>query len=96
MNGPLSMEAAEAALAVYGPVARVRSNRIQVLTGIEKAREAIKTAQSSLSCDHLVQMSTADLGETFELIYHLTGSHRMIDLDQGGHPAHEPGHTLGS
>jgi len=78
MSGPLSLETAEAALSGYGPVARMRSNRVQVLTGIERAREAIQTAQGALSCDHLIQMSTADLGENFELIYHLTGSHRMI------------------
>jgi len=72
------METAEAALAVFGPVTRPRSNRVQVTTGTGTARDAIMAAVGPLSCDHLIQMSTADTGEVFELIYHLTGPHRMV------------------
>ena len=78
MTDLLALEAVQAALGGFGPVARLRSNRIQVETGTDRARDAIGTALGPLSCDHLIQMSTADLGEAFELIYHLTGPHRMI------------------
>ncbi len=74
----LSAETVEAALAGFGPVTRVRANRVQVVTGREAAREALRAALGPLSCDHLIQMSTADLGEAFELTYHLTGPHRLV------------------
>ncbi|HMA05644.1 MAG TPA: NADH-quinone oxidoreductase subunit C [Methanomicrobiales archaeon] len=74
----LGMETAEAALAGFGPVARVRSNQVQVVTTLGMARDAIKAALGPISCDHLIQMSTADAGEHFELTYHLTGPHRLV------------------
>jgi NADH-quinone oxidoreductase subunit C len=78
MNEPLSLDAVLAALGGFGPVTRMRSNRIQVVTGAEKARDAIRSAFDRLSCERLIQISTADLGSTFELTYHLTGLHGTV------------------
>ena len=78
MSEGMDIETVEAGLAPFGPVRRMRSNRIQVETGTDRARDAIGAALGPLSCDHLIQMSTADTGAVFELIYHLTGPHRMV------------------
>ena len=78
MNELLTLEAVQSALGGFGPVNQLRSNRIQVVTDVEKARDAIRSAFDGLSCERLVQMSTADLGTTFQLTYHLTGLHRTV------------------
>ena len=78
MTDLLALEAVQAALGGFGPVTQLRSNRIQVETGVGKARDAIKGAYDGLSCERLIQISTADLGSTFQLTYHLTGLHRTV------------------
>ncbi len=74
----LKAETVREALGDLGTVAAVRWNRVKVTTTIEKVREAILRAQSILACDHLIQISAADNGKTFELLYHLTGPHRLV------------------
>jgi membrane-bound hydrogenase subunit beta len=78
MTGTLTLDQVKAALDTFGPVTQLRANRIQVVTGTEKARDAIKVAYEAFSCERLIQMSAADTGEVFELTYHLTGLHRMV------------------
>jgi NADH:ubiquinone oxidoreductase subunit C len=78
MKDLLSLESVQAALGGFGPVTQLRSNRIQVVTGVEKARDAIRSAFGGLSCERLIQISTVDLGSTFQLTYHLTGLHRTV------------------
>ncbi|HTY51657.1 MAG TPA: NADH-quinone oxidoreductase subunit C [Methanomicrobiales archaeon] len=78
MTEPLTLERAKEVLEVFGPVAQLRSNRIQVVTAREKARDALKAALGPLSCERLIQMSVTDAGEAFELTYHLTGQHRTV------------------
>ncbi len=78
MTDLLALEAVQAALGGFGPVTQLRSNRIQVVTGAEKARDAIRSAYDGLSCERLIMISTADLGRTFQLTYHLTGLHRTV------------------
>jgi len=78
MKELLSLEAVQAALGGFGPVSQLRWNRIQVATGIEKARDAIRSAYEGLSCERLIMMGTADLGTAFQLTYHLTGLHRTV------------------
>ena len=74
----LTLDAVREALGDLGTVEQVRGNRIKVITKIDKIREAILRAQSILACDHVVQISAADNGKSFELLYHLTGPHRMV------------------
>ncbi len=74
----LKVETVKEALSDLGTVEQVRWNRTKVTTTVEKVREAILRTQSILGCDHLVQIAAADNGKTFELIYHLSGPHRMI------------------
>lgn len=74
----LKPEAVQEALGDLGKVEAVRWNRVKITLPIEKVREAILRSQSILACDHLVQISAADNGKSLELIYHLTGPHRMV------------------
>lgn len=78
METSLKVAAVKDALGDLGTVEAVRWNRVKVMTTVDKVREAILRAQSILGCDHLVQISAADNGKTFDLIYHLTGPHRMV------------------
>ena len=74
----LTLDQVKDALGALGTVEQVRSNRIKVPTTMEKVREAILRAHSILACDHVVQIAAADNGKTLELLYHLTGPHRMV------------------
>ncbi len=74
----LKPEVVREALGDLGTVEQVRWNRMKVATTPDKVREAILRAQSILGCDHLVQISAADNGKTFDLIYHLVGPHQMV------------------
>ena len=74
----LRLDTIREALGDLGTVEQVRGNRIKVTTKLETIREAILRAQSILSCDHVVQIAAVDNGKTLELVYHLTGPHRMI------------------
>ncbi len=74
----VTVDTVKETFADLGTVEQVRSNRVKVATKVEKIREAILRAQSILGCDHVVQISAADNGKSLELIYHLTGPHRMV------------------
>jgi NADH:ubiquinone oxidoreductase subunit C len=78
METTLKVEAVKDALGDLGAVEAVRWNRVKVTTTPDKVREGILRAESILGCDHLVQIAAVDNGKTFDLIYHLTGSHRMV------------------
>ena len=78
MNQYLTMEDVEKVLGGYGPVERVRTNRIRLTTGPGTIRDAIAAARERLSCERLITVSTADNAGAFDLIYHLTGPHRTI------------------
>jgi NADH:ubiquinone oxidoreductase subunit C len=74
----LKVETVKETLGDLGTVELVRWNRAKVTTTAEKVREAIQRSQSILGCSHLVQIAAVDNGKTFELIYQLTGPHRMV------------------
>ena len=78
METSLKVETVKDALGDLGTVDAVRWNRVKVTTTVEKVREAILRTQSILACDHLVQIAAVDNGKTFELIYHLSGPHKMV------------------
>jgi NADH-quinone oxidoreductase subunit C len=62
----------------FGTVEQVRSNRIRLKTTPERVHNAITFSRGMLGCDRLITISTVDHGTTFELLYHLIGSHRII------------------
>jgi NADH:ubiquinone oxidoreductase subunit C len=78
MTSPLSFKDVAEKMNSFGNPEQVRLNRIKISTTPDQIRDAIRTAQESLSCDHLVTISAADIGEMLELQYHLSGPHRMI------------------
>jgi NADH-quinone oxidoreductase subunit C len=78
MSGTLGLEDVKKALEKFGTVEQVRFNRIKVKTSPEHVREALFHAQALLACDRLIQISALDNGQSFELIYHLTGPHRKV------------------
>ncbi len=77
-SATVTVDTVKETFADLGTVEQVRSNRVKVTTKIEQVREAILRAQSILACDHVVQISAADNGKSLELIYHLTGPHRLV------------------
>jgi membrane-bound hydrogenase subunit beta len=78
MNQLISIESVQETMKEIGTAELVRSNRIRVATAPEMIRKAVFILMDSLGCDRLITISTADNGDRFELIYHLTGPHRMI------------------
>lgn len=62
----------------FGTPEQVRVNRVRVKTTPDKLHDAIRASQAILECDRLITISTVDNGETFELLYHLIGPHRII------------------
>lgn len=78
MTSPISFEDVAEKMNRFGSPEQVRRNRIRMTTTPDRIRDAIRTAQESLSCDHVITISAADTGEMLELQYHLTGPHRMI------------------
>ncbi len=78
MSSPIAFEKIAEEMNRFGGSEQVRENRIRIITTPDRIREAILTAQESLSCDHPVTISAADIGDKLELQYHLTGPHRFI------------------
>ena len=78
MTNPLTLDFVMEKMNDFGTVEQVRSNRIRIKSTTEKIRDAIKTTQELLGCDRLITISAADNSRTLELIYHLTGPHRMV------------------
>jgi NADH:ubiquinone oxidoreductase subunit C len=78
MTSPISLGDVTEKMNSFGIPEQVRRNRIKISTTPDLIRDAIRTAQESLSCDHLITISAADIGDMLELQYHLTGPHRMI------------------
>ena len=78
MTTPLTLDPVMEKMKEFGTVEQVRSNRIRITTTPEKVHDAIKAILELLGCDRLITISAADNSRTLELIYHLTGSHRMV------------------
>jgi NADH-quinone oxidoreductase subunit C len=62
----------------FGTARQVRKDRLSMQIAPDRLHDAIRTAQALLQFDRLLTISTADNGETFELLYHLTGPHRIV------------------
>ena len=59
-------------------MSRSGRNRIRIKTIPDRLHDAITISQAVLGFDRLITISTIDSGETFELLYHLIGPHRLI------------------
>ncbi len=66
------------ALGGLATASQVRAGRVRIDTTPSAAREVLTRATERLRCDHLVQIATVDTGTAFELVYHLTGEHRVV------------------
>ena len=78
MTHPVTRESIAERMKEFGTVEQVQKNRIRVKTRPEQLHDAIATSQALLGFDRLITISTVDHGETFELLYHLIGPHRII------------------
>jgi NADH:ubiquinone oxidoreductase subunit C len=78
MNSPVTIDTITERMKEFGTAGQVRKNRIRIKTVPEKIHDAITTSQAMLGFDRLITISTVDNGETFELLYHLIGSDRII------------------
>jgi membrane-bound hydrogenase subunit beta len=78
MASPLTLDFVSQKMKEFGNIEQVRGNRIRIKTTPDRVRDAIKTSQVLLSCDHLITISAVDNSKTLELVYHLTGPHRTI------------------
>jgi NADH-quinone oxidoreductase subunit C len=78
MTRPVTIDIIKERMKEFGTVEQVRKNRVMIKTMPEKLHYAIRASQAMLECDRLITISTLDNGETFELLYHLIGPHRII------------------
>jgi membrane-bound hydrogenase subunit beta len=78
MTRPVTLETIAERVKEFGPVIQVRKNRIMVRTDPDRLHDAISTVQAVLGFDRLITISTLDTGESFELLYHMIGPHRII------------------
>ena len=78
MTGPLTLDMVAGKMKEFGNSELVRKNRIRITTTPDKVHDTIKTAQAMFGCDRLITISAVDNTRTLELIYHLTGPHRMV------------------
>lgn len=78
MKGLVTSDTIAERMKEFGTVEQVRSNRMRVGTTPERLHDAIRIAYALLDFDRLISISTTDNGDTFELLYHLTGAHRIV------------------
>ena len=74
----LTLQVVSEVMSDIGTSESASANRIRVRTTPQHVREAIARAKDRLRCDHVVQISSADNGNTFEVLYNLTGPHRTV------------------
>jgi len=78
MTGLVTIDVIKERMKEFGTVEQVQKNRIRITTVPGRLHDAVTTSQAVLLFDRLVTISTLDNGETFELLYHLIGPHRII------------------
>jgi len=78
MTGLVTLDLIKERMKEFGTVEQVQKNRIRITTVPGRLHDAVTTSQAVLLFDRLVTISTLDNGETFELLYHLIGPHRII------------------
>lgn len=78
MSHPVTVDTITERMKEFGTVEQVRKNRVRIKTVPDRLHDAITTVQAVLGFDRLITISTVDDGGMFELLYHLTGPHRII------------------
>jgi membrane-bound hydrogenase subunit beta len=78
MTGPLTLDMVAGKMKEFGVSELVRQNRIRITTTPDKAHDTIRTVQAMFGFDRLITISAVDNTKTLELVYHLTGPHRMV------------------
>jgi membrane-bound hydrogenase subunit beta len=78
MTGPLTLDRIAEKMKEYGVSEQVRRNRIRITTTPDKVHDTIRTVQAMFGFDRLITISAVDNTKTLELVYHLTGPHRMV------------------
>ena len=78
MTGPLTLDRVAGKMKEFGISEQVRNNRIRIITTPDRVHDAITTAQAMFGFDRLITISAVDNTRTLELVYHLTGPHRMV------------------
>jgi NADH:ubiquinone oxidoreductase subunit C len=78
MTGPLTRESVAAKMKEFGNSEQIGKNRIRITTAPDKVNDAIRTVQAMFGFDRLITISAVDNRRTLELVYHMTGPHRMV------------------
>ena len=90
LTGLLEIAAVQTVMNGIGAVEGVSPSRIRVVLPRENVRVGIIKAQAGLSCERLIQISALDTGNVFELIYHMTGTHRYCYIARYSLPRDSP------
>jgi NADH:ubiquinone oxidoreductase subunit C len=78
MTGPLTLDMVAGKMKDFGVTEQVRRNRIRITTTPDTVHDTIRTVQAMFGFDRLITISAVDNSMTLELVYHLTGPHRMV------------------
>lgn len=78
MTGPLTLDTVAKKMKDFGVSEQVRRNRIRITTTPDRVHDTIRTVQAMFGFDRLITISAVDNSRTLELVYHLTGPHRMV------------------
>ena len=78
MTLPLTLDNVAGKMKDFGNSEQVRRNRIRITTTPDKVHDAIRMVQAIFGFDRLITISAADNTRMLELVYHLTGPHRMV------------------
>jgi NADH:ubiquinone oxidoreductase subunit C len=78
MTGTVTPEIIAEGMKQFGTAGQTLKNRLIIPVAPDRLHDAVRTARALLLFDRLLTISTADNGETFELLYHLIGPHRIV------------------
>lgn len=78
MTGLLDLKTVQGTLEGLAIAEQVSSNRIMIRTIPDRIPRLLLIVKNILRCDHLIQISAVDNGQTFELFYNMTGPHRTV------------------
>jgi len=90
MTGPVTLDLIAEKMKESGASEQVRRNRIRITTTPDKVHDTIRTVQAMFGFDRLITISAVDNSSTLELVYHLTGPHRMVVSIAVGLPRDQP------
>ena len=77
-NRMTTIQEVQQAFTTGSDAACIVRNRVEAAVPPARIRGEVARARKDFGFDHLIQISVTDLGATFQLIYHLTGPHRIV------------------